>query len=142
MTQIATSLRTTKESARLIRYEPLAPFTATNVQDAIGQAAAPRPVPTYTFITQVDSPYMTKNTDSILLVNTSAGSVTINLQGQSARGGLDLTIKDDTGNASTNPISLVPAGGETVDGLSPYPIDSDFGGVTIAPQAGGYFIKP
>lgn len=40
MTQVATNLRNTRESARQIRFEPTTPFTATNVQDAIAQENA------------------------------------------------------------------------------------------------------
>lgn len=142
MTTILTDLRNTRESARRIRYEPTLPFTATNVQDAIVQANSLPTIVTPTPVTFAMSPYTPTNSDGTLLVNTSAGSVTINLQAASARAGLDLTIKDDTGNAAANPISVVPSGAETVDGLAPYPIDSNYLGATFSPQSGGYFIKP
>jgi hypothetical protein len=138
MTQISTSLRTTRESARYIRYEPTAPLTATNVQDAIGQAGITIGT---TAINSGTSSYTPSNSDRVLLVDTAGGPITISLQIHTARAGLELTIKDDTGHASTNAISLVGNGGETIDGLGTYPIDTDFGRVTIAPQAGGYFVK-
>lgn len=142
MTTIATDLRNTVESARRIRYEPVLPFTATNVQDAIAQANSLPSSITPTPVTFAMSPYTPTTTDQILLVNTSAGAVTINMPLSATRSGLDLTIKDDTGNAATNAISVVASGAETTDGLATYPIDSNYGAAAFAPQTGGYYIKP
>lgn len=142
MTTIITDLRNTIESARRIRYEPTLPFTATTVQDAIVQANALPVLIIPTPVTVAMSPYTPTTTDQILLVNTSAGPVTINMPLAAARSGLDLTIKDDTGNAAANPISVVASGAETMDGLATYPIDSNYGAATFAPQTGGYYIKP
>lgn len=142
MTIIATDMRNTIESARRIRYEPTLPFTATNVQNAIEQANALQLPQSLTAVTFAMSPYTPTNADSVLLVNTSGGAVTINLQAAAARAGLDLTIKDDTGNAAANPISVVRNGAETIDGLTTYPIDSNYGAATLSPQVGGYFVKP
>jgi peptidoglycan hydrolase-like protein with peptidoglycan-binding domain len=55
---------------------------------------------------------------------------------------LPITIKDMTGHANTNPMSIVPNGAETIDGLSPYSVGSDFGGVQLIPQTGGYMVAP
>lgn len=142
MTIIATDMRATIESARRIRYEPTLPFTATNVQDAIAQANSLPSAITATPVTFAQSPYTPATSDQILLVNTSGGAVTINMPLAAARAGLDLTIKDDTGNAAANPISVVASGAETTDGLATYPIDSNYGAATFAPQTGGYYIKP
>lgn len=143
MTIIVTDLGNTRERAKLLRYEPTAPFTATNVQDAIGQAQAlpPTPVPT-TAITFAMSPYTPTNADTVLLVNTSGGAVTVNMQPAASRLGSDITVKDDTGNAAANPISVVRNGAETIDGLTTYLIDSNYGAATFSPQTGGYFVKP
>lgn len=141
MTIIATDMRSTVEAARRIRFEPSALITATNVQDAIQQSAAISVV-TPTAVTFAMSPYTVLPTDRVLLVNTSGGAVTINMMAAAARGGLDLTVKDDTGNAAANPISVVRNGAETIDGLTTYPIDSNFGAAQFAPQAGGYYVGP
>lgn len=141
MTVIATDMRSTVETARRIRYEPASPITATNVQDAIQQAIA-LSVLVATAVTVAMSPYTVLPTDRVLLVNTSAGPVTINMMPAASRSGLDLTIKDDTGNAVANPISVVMSGAETTDGLAPYPIDSAFSAVKFVPQAGGYYVAP
>lgn len=143
MTTVTTDLRNTIESARRIRYEPTLPITATNVQDAIDQSIVVPPTIHPKSVTFAMSPYPPTNSDSYLAVDTSGGSVTINLQTGAARLGLPLVIKDVTGNAVANPISVVPSGAETVDGLAPYPLDSAFAAVELYPKtAGGYSVAP
>lgn len=139
MTQIATDLRQTRESAKRIRYEPTAPFTATNVQDAIVQSASVPTVIVPTAVTVAMSPYTPLSTDQLLMVDTSGGPVTIQMP-LSATRGLDLEIKDATGNAAANPISVLRAGAETIDGLTTYPIDSNFAAAKLGLKTGGYFI--
>lgn len=138
MTTVSTDMRQTRESARRIRFEPTLPFTATNVQDAIQQVATIA-VPATTPITFAMSPYTVLATDRILLVNTSAGAVTINMMPAAARNGLDLEIKDDTGNAATNAISVVANGAETIDTFATYLIDAPFAAVTFLPKPPGNY---
>jgi hypothetical protein len=142
MSIVRTDLRTLRESAREIRFFPVPPITATNVQDAILQANTISPSITPTIIGSVNSPYSVTPFDQILLVDTSTGPVQINMLPQSSRAGLDLEIKDASGNAAANPISVVMSGAETADGLNPYLIDSNFGGYTFKPKgAAGYFVR-
>jgi len=132
-----TDLRNTRESAKRIRFERASGLQATNVQDAISEAAAQPVVITPTTVGA--TPYNVLNTDTVLYVDTSIGPVTINLQPAAGRGGRPLEIYDVTGNAAANPISLVPSGAETVDGQAPFPIDMNYGGVNLYPKAaGGY----
>lgn len=143
MTIIRTDLGETRERAREIRFEPTAPITATNVQKAIEQAAAQaQGVNVPTSISFANSPYTVLATDTLLYVDTAGGSVVINLQPQAARLGIDLGIKDVTGHAAANPMSLVPNGAETVDLLAPYPVTGDFAGVRLNPKTGGYAVIP
>ena len=142
MTTITTDLRNTIEEARRFRYEPTLPITATDMQTAIDQSVLQPKTINPTAVNFAMSPYAPTNADSYLLVDTSGGAVVINLQAAALRAGLPLAVKDNTGNAVANPISLVPAGGETIDGLAPYPIDANFAAVQIAPRAGGYFVTP
>lgn len=137
MTQIATDLRQTQETAKRIRFENVGPITATNVQDAVLQAISVS-VPTLTAVTFAMSPYVVQPADRILLVNTSGGAVTISMMLGAARGGIPLTVKDDTGNAAANPISVVRAGADVIDGLTTYPLDSNFVATTFQPKIGGY----
>lgn len=140
MAVVSTNLRNTRESARQLRVEPTGAIIATDVQEALealsstAQAVVPTPV--------AASPYDVLSTDSLLYVDTSAGPVSINLQAAAARLNRDLSIKDISGNASTNPISVVPSGAEKIDNLAPYPINADYGGVHIKPTADGYTVVP
>lgn len=143
MSIVGTDLRVTIESARRIRFEPVAPLTATNVQTAIQQARSlPPDIPASTAVTFAMSPYTVLATDTTLLVDTVGGAVTINMMAAAARTNLPLTIKDDTGHAAANAISVVMSGAETADNLAPYPIDSNFAAVQFVPQAGGYYVAP
>lgn len=141
MTQIATDLRDTKETAKRLRFEPVSPLTATNVQDAIVQAytaAAALIVAPTTIVNFAMSPYAVLSTDRILLVDATGGPVTINMMVSSARGGLDLVVKDDKDIAGTNAISVVRNGAELIDGLTTYPLDSNSISARFLPVAGGY----
>jgi hypothetical protein len=140
MVVIRTDVGDTIESARRIRFEQVTPITATNVQDAISEANA---IPTPVSATNVDtamSPYVVQAGDTILLVDSTAGPVTINLPPSIARDGQEVTVKDAAGAAATNPISIVPDGVEEIDGLAPYVLDSNFTGVKLGPTTGGYFV--
>lgn len=143
MTQVSTDLRQTRESAKRIRFEPAGAITATNVQDAIQQAGSiAGGVIVPTAVTVAMSPYTVLPSDRVLLVNTSAGAVTINMMTAAARNGLDITVKDDTGNAAANPISVVRNGADTIDGLPTYPMDGNYAAARFIPQAGGYYVGP
>lgn len=142
MSIISTNLRQTRESARQIRFEPVTPITATSVQTAIQQVVALVIAQVPTPVNFAMSPYTVLPTDLILLVNTSAGAVTINMMPAVARSHAPIIIKDDTGDSGTNQISVVPNGSELIDGLSPYPINGSYSAVEFIPQAGGYFVGP
>lgn len=138
MVTIQTDLRQTIESAKRIRFEPSSPITATNVQDAISQAQAiflPAPTP----VNFAMSPYLAKATDRVILVDTSGGAVSIVLPLASSRGGLDLEVKDDTGFADANNITVSFTGGEKRDGVAPVIINNPFGYARFNPQTGGYY---
>lgn len=142
MSIVRTDLRTLRESAREIRFFPAPPITATNVQDAVLQANSISPSVPTTTVTAAMSPYSVVASDQIILVDTSAGPVQINMMPQAARFNLDLEIKDATGNAASNPISVVMSGSETADGLAPYPIDGNYGGATFKPKGtAGYYVR-
>lgn len=133
------------EAARNISYDPTAPITAWDVQSAIeqveAQAVAP---PGYNpkVVTFAQSPYTPLVTDTVLLVDTTGGAVTIAMPLSATRlaasGYLPLTVKDDVGNADVNAIAVTRAGAELIDGLTSYPIDSKYQAVTFQPKAVGY----
>lgn len=142
MTTVRTDLRETVESARRIRFEPVLPITATNVEDAINQVVqvAGGIAPPLTPVNVAMSPYQVVPSDRLLAVDTSGGPVTINMMPSASRLGVMLEVKDDTGHAQPNPISVVMSGAETADGLATYTIDSNYGAAQFVPQNGGYFI--
>lgn len=141
MSVVVTDLRILRQAAHEISFMPSAPMTATNVQDAIVQANALPGVPSATPVNAGMSPYAVQPMDQVLLVDTSGGPVTITMLAQVGRAGLSLEIKDDTGNASANPITVDMVPGETADGIDPFMIDSNFGRANFTPQAGGYWVK-
>jgi hypothetical protein len=140
MSVVATDLRVTIESARRIRFEPVSGITATNVQEAIRQAAvifAPVPTPINFGMT----PYQVQPTDRILLVDTSGGPISIVMPAAAARSGLDLEVKDITGNADPNNITVTFASGGTVDGLAQVVINNPFGYFKFNPIAAGNYYE-
>ena len=88
-------------------------------------------------------------TDTVILLNKSpSGASTLNLPASSSRSGVPIIIKDITGDANTNNDTIVPASGETIDGLSAAAaaangiavIDVDYGSRTLYPlTSGGWY---
>lgn len=142
MTQVQTNLLNTRERARLLRFEPVGAITQVNVQKAIEQAATQSPVIAPTSITVASSPYTVQSTDNLIYVDTSGGAVTILLQASAARLGVPLTIKDVTGNALTNNVTITPNGAEVIDGLSSYPLNFAYAGVRLNPRTSSYTVAP
>lgn len=134
------------ETARNISYEPTSPLTAVEVQTAIEQVQATAIAPqgyNPTIVVFAQSPYTPLITDTVMLVDTTGGAVTIAMPLSATRlvasGYLPLTVKDDKGNSDVNAIAVTRAGAELIDGLTSYPIDSKFTAVTFMPKAsGGY----
>lgn len=136
MTTVETSLRVTRDSAKLTRFEPVGTIEATNVQDAISELATDQQPITPTSVTT--TPYAV-TTETLLWVDTSAGAMEIVLPAGVARGGRKLEIKDITGDANANNITVTPAGAETIDGLAPWVININYGSLVIDPKpAGGW----
>ena len=142
MSVVMTDLRNTRQKAKEIAYNPTGAVTAKNVQDAIDQLVTlPKSVVTMA-VTFAMSPFTPAGTDSYLAVDTSGGAITINMPASASRGGLPLTIKDVTGNAAANPITVARAGAETIDGLTSYPLDAAYAAATFVPKTGGYLVGP
>lgn len=143
MALVKTDLRTTRQSARRIAFEPTSPITARDVQEAIEQLSTTPVSISPTEIDNTDSPYVPLITDTLLWVDVSAGAVEIDLPTGASRAGRALEIKDINGNSLANNITLDPQAGETVDGLDPYLIETDYDGVTLYPKpSGGWTTQP
>jgi hypothetical protein len=144
MVQVMTNL-TTRESARKTRFEPTGAITQTNVQKAIEQAVTTPQAINSTPINFASSPHLVALSETVLYVDTSGGPIEIDLQVAISRNGLALTIKDVTGNAATNNITIKPTGSETIDGYTnanPLLVTANFGGFRLNPITGGYTIAP
>jgi hypothetical protein len=143
MPQIHTNLRTTRESARQLRFEPTGPVTQTDVQKAIEQVSTTPQAISATSIAVADSPYTVPASVSVLYVDSSGGAVTVNLSLAAARLGVPLVIKDIGGAASSNNITINRAGAETIDSLTAITLSADYGGVRLNPRTGvGYTVSP
>ncbi len=101
-----------------------------------------------TKISSVNSPYTPLATDTYLYVDTATGPVTINLVAALARNGVTLRIKDTTGHAAANNITIKPVGGgapETIDGFTnaaPLVLKANYDGVSLSPNTLSYVIDP
>lgn len=148
---VATDLRETQQNPKMSLFQPAAPLTSTNVEDAINQvqgnisaATAQPPSITPTAVNTAMSPYAVLATDFLLVVDSTAGPVTILLPACAVRGGKELDIKDATGQSGANTISLKPVNGETVDvnftNAAPYPLDANFNAVRLRPLAAGGWV--
>lgn len=125
-----------QHDAKRVAFQPVAPITATNIEDAINQvqanvtaAGVVPPTITATTVNFAQSPYTVLPTDFILEVDPTAGVVVINPQAVAVRT-KPLEIKDATGQAGVNNIKL----NTTIEGQTPYLIDSAYGSVTIRPN--------
>lgn len=89
-------------------------------------------------------------TDVVLLFEkTTSGASTVNLPTSATRQGAPVIIKDLTGDANTNNITLVPSGTETIDGFSAAAaaangvalLSIDFGAIQLNPlPSGGWYV--
>jgi hypothetical protein len=81
-------------------------------------------------------------TESAVLINRSPpGSGTIGLPSGTARQGGTLQLKDIKGDALSNPTTINAFSGELIDGSSSATINTNFGGLLLAPlAAGGWYV--
>ena len=84
-----------------------------------------------TWQTVATTPYAVTGHRIGLLVSSSVGAITINLPSAAAYNGETIYIKDNDGSASTNNITVVPDGAQTIDGDASLTIDGDYSGVQI-----------
>lgn len=87
------------------------------------------------------TPYTQLATDTLLLVN-DAAAVTINLLAASGAGGYPLIIKDKSGAAHTNNITITANGSDTIEGSASITINTDYGWYKLLPVTGGWILIP
>lgn len=85
--------------------------------------------------------YVPLAADALLLVN-NGGAVSIDLPLASARNGYPLAVKDISGAASTNNITINRNTTDTIEGLTSITINADWGGFYLIPVSGGWIIRP
>ena len=89
----------------------------------------------------VSGSYTVVSTDYLIGVNTTSTTCSITLPSVSTTtSGRTLLIKDETGNASTNPIHISASSGETIDGIAVFSIESDHGAVMLYCTSTGWHI--
>jgi hypothetical protein len=89
----------------------------------------------------VSGSYNIISTDYLVGVNTTNSTCSITLPSvTTTTSGRTIVIKDETGNASTNPIHISASSGETIDGLSVFSIESDHGAVMLYCTSTGWHV--
>lgn len=84
-----------------------------------------------TTITNADSPYTLQDGDGILLCDTTAGAITVNLPATASHVGRVLTIKKTSGGV--NAVTLDGNGAETIDGSATNAeVDAQYDVLTVA----------
>lgn len=87
------------------------------------------PLYTITNINFAMSPYTVLSTDQYISVDTSGGAVTINLPNSTLNGRV-VTVKDATGDANTNNITMTTPGGVVlIDGSTTYVLNDEYDSV-------------
>lgn len=84
-----------------------------------------------TIVTSANSPYAVLASDYIILANTSAPTITINLPDAALNTGRNLIIKDYFGNGSNINITINATGGQIIDGQTSKVISTDYGIVKL-----------
>jgi len=97
------------------------------------------PLEAYTPVT--DATYTAKAGDRIIGIN-RAGVVTITLPTAEVRAGRLFTIKDESGNAFVNNITIATEGSETIDGSTTKVIDEDYGAKHFYSDGSNWFTIP
>lgn len=89
-------------------------------------------------IAAADSPHSLQTTTECLLVDTTAGAVTVNMPSPATCGGRIFYIKN-TGGGATNNVTLSISSG-SIDGASSLTMNNDFAAVTLVSDGANYFI--
>lgn len=89
----------------------------------------------YTNVTNAMSPYTVLATDYYISVDCSAGAVTLNFPNSPVYKQIWI-VKDRTGNASTNNITITTPGGTvTIDGSTTYTLSVNYKAVNLLANA-------
>ena len=93
------------------------------------------------YVAVTSGTYIAKAGDSMIGVN-YAGAVTMTLRTKQLRSGDLYTVKDESGAASTNNITVDTHGSETVDGSATDTINENHGSKTYNSDGSNWFTVP
>jgi hypothetical protein len=106
-------------------------ITITNGANSITIAASGSTTLNYTNVNHAASPYTVVSTDEYISVDCSAGVVSL-LFPNAATSGRTYVVKDRTGNAQTNNISVTTVGGAVnIDGVTTYTMNTKYSSIEL-----------
>lgn len=79
------------------------------------------------------------STDHTILVDSAGGAVTITLPASHSNGD-EVIVKDSTGSADANNVTIDPADADTIDGQATYVISNEYEAVTLRSNGTNWFI--
>ena len=128
-----------------IGYTPSSPSNWTGSITAVGPAldelrAAVSDMNPFTVksLTASDSPYTITTAEDVILVDTSTSGITVKLPTKAA--GRRVTVKDKSGNAATNNVTISPTGaGETIDGNANLVLNINLAAVSFVSDGSNWF---
>jgi hypothetical protein len=132
------------ESARTVRFEPDTAIggtlTSTSVQTAIQalDTAQQELKGQLTPITAAGTVTVNATQGGVAIDKTVGVATTVQLPAAASRNGIAVIVKDMKGDASTNNITVLPNGSETIDGESQDVIDVNLASRTYRPIATGW----
>ena len=85
------------------------------------------------------SNYTATSTDTIIGVDCSGGAITITLPTAGTVNGKVYIIKDESGDAGTNNITVATEGSETIDGSNTATINSNYGVLRVYSDGTNFF---
>ncbi len=86
------------------------------------------------------TPYVPLTADTLILMNVS-GAAVVNLPTAASRNGYPLALKDVSGAANTNNITINPNGADRIEGLVAITINAAWGGYILYPVSGGWILR-
>jgi hypothetical protein len=102
------------------------------VGNILNMTVSTSPIVSYVSINNTNSPYTAAATTEYISCDTSGGAIIINLPSAGVAQGECWTIKDRTGDANTNNITIQSlVGGKTIDTAPTFVINLSFGSVQI-----------
>ena len=93
------------------------------------------------YVSVTSATYAAKAGDRLIGVN-RAGAVTVTLPTAQLRAGRTYTVKDESGAAATNNITVATEGSETIDGSATYTISEDYGSIAYYSDGSNWFTAP